>query len=470
MNILSKLSHLDIAVFIGIMVAFVMMIVVMKFSRISANLLQSLAAGRALTLPIFVVTLVASWYGNVIGATQIAFRHGIYNFFALGACWYISAIVFAYFISNKLVQSDSLSLPEIVGKLHGKTSEKIILMMMVMKTLPLTYIMALSIIITSLFGLDQKIVFLMVGVLGVLISLRTSLKSVIAIDLIQFFSIFIGLGLMVYFCYHKLGGHEYLVQNLPPKHLEVTGDNSVYKLILWFLVAFSTTALSPIFHQRCFAAKSTKVAKLGIVISVIFWMISDILTTLGGLYARSIYTASSDISSTNTHHAFLELITQVLPEGLIGYMMAAIAITSISALDSHIFATKTLVINHCKSYRLLSSPRFSNFIGALIIVITTIIAIKLDGDIEKAWLLFESAFIASVLIPVLLSIYGKKLISSWQFNSVILITFPLVAWSDYYFLSHNSTLNLLGLLFNFSFILMCIVYNKAKNKPIYINS
>jgi len=36
--------------------------------------------GRRLTLPLFVATLVATWYGDILGVTQIAFEYGLYTF------------------------------------------------------------------------------------------------------------------------------------------------------------------------------------------------------------------------------------------------------------------------------------------------------------------------------------------------------------------------------------------------------
>ena len=43
------------------------------------NVLDLLLLGRQLTLPLFVANLVSTWYGGILGVTQISFESGIYN-------------------------------------------------------------------------------------------------------------------------------------------------------------------------------------------------------------------------------------------------------------------------------------------------------------------------------------------------------------------------------------------------------
>lgn len=59
--------------------------------------LDYLLMGRRLTLPLFVATLVATWYGGIFGVNEITFNYGIYNFVTQGAFWYIAYLIFAFF-------------------------------------------------------------------------------------------------------------------------------------------------------------------------------------------------------------------------------------------------------------------------------------------------------------------------------------------------------------------------------------
>ena len=69
-----------------------------------AGALDYLLMGRQLTLPLFVATLVATWYGGIFGVNEITFNYGIYNFVTQGAFWYISYLIFAFFITDKIAR------------------------------------------------------------------------------------------------------------------------------------------------------------------------------------------------------------------------------------------------------------------------------------------------------------------------------------------------------------------------------
>ena len=60
--------------------------------------LDYLLMGRQLTLPLFVATLVATWYGGIFGVNEITFNYGIYNFVTQGFFWYVAYIIFAFLL------------------------------------------------------------------------------------------------------------------------------------------------------------------------------------------------------------------------------------------------------------------------------------------------------------------------------------------------------------------------------------
>ena len=64
--------------------------------------LELLLMGRRLTLPLFVATLVATWYGGIFGVTALTFEKGIYNFLTQGVFWYLSYLFFAFFLVKKI--------------------------------------------------------------------------------------------------------------------------------------------------------------------------------------------------------------------------------------------------------------------------------------------------------------------------------------------------------------------------------
>src|SRR5690242_13847626 len=71
-----------------------------------------LLAGRSLTLPVFVMTLVATWYGGILGVGEFSCRYGISNWVMQGAPYYIFAAIFAAFLAKKVRASNLVSIPD----------------------------------------------------------------------------------------------------------------------------------------------------------------------------------------------------------------------------------------------------------------------------------------------------------------------------------------------------------------------
>ena len=63
---------------------------------------EFLLAGRKLSLPGFVVTLVATWYGGILGIGENTYSYGIQTWFIFAFPYYIFATVYAIWISEKI--------------------------------------------------------------------------------------------------------------------------------------------------------------------------------------------------------------------------------------------------------------------------------------------------------------------------------------------------------------------------------
>ena len=87
--------------------------------------LDYLLMGRQLTLPLFVATLVATWYGGIFGINEITFNYGIFNFVTQGVFWYVAYLLFAFFITDKIARYNSMTLPDLTGQMFGPKAAKV---------------------------------------------------------------------------------------------------------------------------------------------------------------------------------------------------------------------------------------------------------------------------------------------------------------------------------------------------------
>src|SRR5690606_8645886 len=105
---------------------------------------ELLLMGRKLTLPLFVATLVATWYGGIFGVTALAFEKGIYNFLTQGIFWYGTYLIFAFFLVKKIRNYNVMTIPELAERLFGPKAGKLTAGLNFLNILPIAYTISLG--------------------------------------------------------------------------------------------------------------------------------------------------------------------------------------------------------------------------------------------------------------------------------------------------------------------------------------
>ncbi len=406
-EILSTLSKIDIIIFSAIIFLTIFSVFygqsLQKKDNEKEGFLDLLIMGRTLTLPMFVATLVATWYGGIFGVTEIAFKDGIYNFITQGLFWYIAYIVFALFLTNKISPYKALTMPDLIGKMFGQKSAKLSAIFNFFNVLPIAYTISLGIFLQVLFG-GELIWNMLLGVSFVILySMWGGLRAVVFSDLIQFLVMCISVFLVLYLSVSTFGGLEYLKDTLPQKHFSPTGRHGLAETLAWGFIALSTL-VDPNFYQRCFAAKDQKVAKKGILISTFVWFLFDICTTFGAMYARSV------IPEAESSGAYLTYAIQLLPEGLKGFFLAGILATILSTLDSYLFLAGTNLAYDLapKKYK---GKMMIHHIGVVFVgLLSVVMAIVFEGNIKSVWKTLGSYSASCLLLPVIFGyIFPRKI-------------------------------------------------------------
>ena len=116
-----------------------------------SSILDYLLMGRQLTLPLFVATLVATWYGGIFGVNEITFNYGIYNFVTQGMFWYVAYLIFAFFIAEKVVRYQSMTLPDLTEQMFGPKSAKVAAVFTFFYITPVAYVLSLGMFLHMVF-------------------------------------------------------------------------------------------------------------------------------------------------------------------------------------------------------------------------------------------------------------------------------------------------------------------------------
>lgn len=113
-----------------------------------------LIMGRRLTLPLFTMSLVASWYGGIFGVTAIAYESGFYNFVTQGLFWYGTYIFFALVLVKPVASYRAMTVPELVSQIYGDGAGKVAAVFNFFNMLPVAYSLSLGLFVQQITGLD----------------------------------------------------------------------------------------------------------------------------------------------------------------------------------------------------------------------------------------------------------------------------------------------------------------------------
>lgn len=422
----SYFQPLDWAVFAGVLLATAVAAFYgswrLKKHKDKPSALDYLLMGRQLTLPLFVATLVATWYGGIFGVNEITFNYGIFNFVTQGVFWYIAYLIFAFFVAERLAKYSSFTLPDLTNQMFGPKSAKVTAILVLCYIAPVAYVLSLGLFLHMVFGMSVLAGMVWGTLFVCLYSAWGGLRSVVFSDLVQFFVMCSAVGMVVVFSVHSFGGLSFLKAHLPAGHFTLTGGNSWLATLIWGFIALSTL-IDPSFYQRCFAAKSPRVVKRGILISTVIWFLFDFCTTTGSLYARAL------LPQAEPGQAYFFYAIQLLPVGLRGFFVAGILSIILSTLNSFLFiASNTLSFDllRTKFKNIVVSNRISIFaVGAFSIILAQFF----HGSFKEIWLVLGSYFSACLLSPILLGYLSPNRISDNLFvTSAVASACTMTLW------------------------------------------
>jgi SSS family solute:Na+ symporter len=380
-----------------------------------------LLAGRSLTLPVFVMTLVSTWYGGILGVGEFSYRYGISNWVVQGIPYYVFAAVFAVLLAEKIRATNLMTIPDKLHQSYDKRTALLGSLLTFILMTPAPYVLMLAILLQMVTGWGIASCILVGTIATTAYLYLGGFRSDVNTDVFEFFLMFAGIAVILPFAYMKFGGLEFIRAHVPPLHLTWNGGNSIQFVLVWFYIAL-WTLVDPAFHQRCYAAKSGKVARNGIFISIGFWFLFDAMTATAGLYARA---ALPDLAQPVM--AFPMLAEVTLPSFAKGLFYVGMLATIMSTLNTLAFVSATTIgrdivwrfreekteerVNLYTQWGLVSA-------GALSIVLALFVP-----SVIKLWYA-----IGTVVIPGLLVVLVTSYFDGWRVGAGFAFYSMLFGW------------------------------------------
>ena len=397
---------------------------------------EYLLASRTLTLPMFVATLVSTWYGGILGVGEFSYRYGISNWVVFGVPYYFFALVFALFLAKKVRATNLYTIPDKLEQSYDRRTAIAGGFLTFFLVSPAPYVLMLGILVQLVSGLSLFTSILLTTFLTVCYLYAGGFRSDIWVNAFEFALMFLGFALVVLFAHAKFGGLDFIRSHVPASHLTWNGGNSWQFVLVWFFIAL-WTLVDPAFHQRCYAAKDSATAQRGILVSILFWFVFDFMTSTAGLYARAAIPTLSN--PTYSYPMLAEVALPSVAKGLFYIGMLATIMSTLSSLTliSAITVGKDIVGKIVRADD--QSPVVQRWtkIGLAITATVAIAMALLVPSVVSLWYTIGTCIIPGLLIPVLASYFERlriparyafaAMIAGWGLSTTSLVHGHLAA-------------------------------------------
>lgn len=364
--------------------------------------LQFIAAGRRLTLPAFVATLVCTWYGGVLGVGESVTWYGLGTWLLLGWPYYVFGVCYALVLAPRVRAAAEISLPERLASRFGTPSALIGAALIFLLAVPAAHVLMLGTLIHIVSGWGLVPSVLIGTALGTAFVYKGGLLADVRVSLLSFVLMYVSFAVMLLACVGRYEWSDLAARFTDPQHLRFTGGQSLGTVLTFFLLG-AWTFVDPGFHQRAASAESPLVARKGVLIAVLCWMVFDLLTIGAGMYAVGIF--SPDLPPGL--ELFPALAERVLPSGWKGLFLAGLLGTIVTAMVSY-----TLVGGSTFGRDIVSrvsgdidSPEATAWTRRGIAV-ASLVAVALATSLQSVvelWYAWGGCVVGALLIPVLLS-------------------------------------------------------------------
>ncbi len=370
-------------------------------------------AGKTLKWPAIGLALFATNISTVhlVSLAQSGFDSGLLN----GNFEWMAAftlILLALFFVPFYIKSGITTLPDFLEKRYDRSSRDWLAVISVVSAIIVHIafsMLAGGIVLKTLFGLNMYVSVIVICIITAVYTIIGGLKAVVVTESIQTVVLLTGAIVISYAAFHKMGGWEPMVDVLKSHNatnklsmLRPAGDSSGmpwYAVFLgypvlgiWYWCADQTIV------QRVLGAKDENNARLGPLFCGFIKILPVFIFVLPGLFAYTLaQTGHLDISSlgvnekgaVNTKGIYTLMITQLLPSGLIGVLVAALLSGLMSQVSGALNSISTMVsYDMYQRYRPAASDKQLVLVGKITAGIALVFSLSLLPLLNK----YESIF------------------------------------------------------------------------------
>lgn len=324
----------------------VMIIMGILLSRRAKTQDDFMVAGRQLTAPVLVGTLLATWIGSgdIFSVADLSYHHGFSSLIGSAGGWL--GIIIVYFIAGRVRDFGQYTVPDILEKRYNKWARVLATITTIIAYVTIVSYQfrgggwVLNIISNGAISTDWAI--LLVAIFVTCYTLFAGMISVAYLDVLNGILIVTGVFLAIPFMIKTGGGLEQIAANVTPREHAFLGNMSWIQAFGYFVPTFLLALGNGNMYQRFFSARDAREARR----AVIGWVIGVIIL---GIALQTLVVIGSSVFKGLVPPDSGKIMLKVAYEGLpllVGcLLLAAIIAIIISTANSFLLVPATNIIH-----------------------------------------------------------------------------------------------------------------------------
>jgi SSS family solute:Na+ symporter len=299
-----------------------------------------MVAGRKLSAPVLVGTLLATWIGSgsIIAGAGLSYKKGFSALWFDAGVWV--AIIVLYFIAGRARKLAQFTVPDILEIRYNKIARILG---------SITTIIAYTAIVSYQFKAGGMVLNMVVGIpidQGILITAvfviaYTALAGMISVaytDVVNGVVLLLGLVIAFPFLLKSAGGWSTVAANLPPDRFQILGTMTIWEALGYSLPTMLLLLGESNMYQRFFSARDEKAAKK----SVVGWISGTIFVET--LIVVLAIVGSSMFLDINPESVILHSVRHGLTPVIGCVLLATIVAVIVSTADSFLLVPSTNIM------------------------------------------------------------------------------------------------------------------------------
>lgn len=394
------------------------------------NTTDFMVAGRALSWPVLVFTLLSSWVGagSLLAGAENAYRNGFVALWQPAGGWVGLLVIFL--VAGKARHFAQYTVPDLLEVRYNSTARVLATIAIVISCTVITsyqFIGGGDILHLIFPEVSSRTGLYIIAGFVIFFTAAAGMASIAYLDLVIGALVTVTVIVAVPVLLSQVGGWAAVRSALPESHFQVLGGFPLSKALAWAIPTMLLLIGNQGMYQKFFSAKSESDAKK----SVVGWIVGTLaLETL--LVALAVI-ASSKLHSDHPREIIPLTARTALPPVLGAILLGGVFAKVISTANNYLFSPSTNLIHDV--YERFIDPGASQqrkmVISRIIVLLLGIFAVLQATQFEsvlKAALYAYTVYGAAVTPSVMAVFFWKRTTASGAVASIITGTVVTIVW------------------------------------------